>query len=219
MLDELRAQVCATAKKAQADGLCKHKSGNFSALDPATGLVAITPSGVDRDVLTPAHIVLMSLADGSVVECDPSVRPTSEYLMHLAIYRTRPDARAIVHTHSLYATSFAIVNRPVPAVIYEMFTLGTTKARFPVAPYARPGSPELADSVVEACRESDCFLLQKHGAVALDEKDLDGAYLKASYIEEISHLYYNALVIGGGAEPTSFSPDELAAWHHPDDKG
>lgn len=218
MLDQLREEVCAVAKRAQADGLCKHKSGNFSALDADSGLVAITPSGVDRDLLAPKHIVVMRLSDGTVLECPEGLRPTSEYLMHLAIYRTRPDARAIVHTHSLYATSFAIVGRPVPAVIYEMFTLGTSQARFPVAPYARPGSPELADSVVDACRESDCFLLERHGAVALDETDVAGAYLKACYVEEISHLYFNALQIGGGAEPAAFSAEELAAWHHPDDK-
>ena len=68
MLEELKTEVCAIAKKAQNEGLCRHKSGNFSALDPESGLIAITPSGIDRDTLTPDGIVLIKIGRASCRE-------------------------------------------------------------------------------------------------------------------------------------------------------
>ena len=79
------------------------------------------------------------------------LRPTSEALMHLMIYRTRKDARAIVHTHSMYGTTFALLNKPIPAIVYEVANFGLTKARISGSTYGRPGTMELADSVVEVC--------------------------------------------------------------------
>ena len=165
MLESLKKDVCEIAKRAQRDGLCKHKSGNFSARDPKTGYVVITPTSVDRDLLTPRDMVVIDL-EANVIENLSNLRPTSESLMHLMIYKTRPEVNAIAHTHSAFATSFAVLNKPIPAIVYEVATLGLTKARIPVAPYGRPGTRELAESVIEPCKEGDCFLLEKHGAVA-----------------------------------------------------
>ena len=214
MLEELKAEVCLTAKKAQHEGLCRHKSGNFSAKDNTTGLIAITPSGIDRDELSPDGIILIN-EDAEVIENLCDLKPTSEALMHLSIYRSRPDAHAIVHTHSIFATSFAILGKPIPAVTYELFTMGLTKARIPVAAYARPGTQELASCVVGPCGEADCFLLERHGAVALSPKSISEAYLKAAYIEEVAQLYFNALAINGGKEPPSFDQAELSSWSYP----
>ena len=67
--------------------------------------------------------------------------------MHLELYKKSPEICAVAHTHSMYGTVFAVLNKPIPAVVYEIATLGCTKARIPVAPYARPGTPELAKNV------------------------------------------------------------------------
>lgn len=214
VLENLRNEVCDVAKKAQAEGLCKHRSGNFSALDPETQYVVITPTGVDRECLSARDLLVIDL-DANVVENLSNLKPTSETLMHLSIYKTRSEAKAVAHTHSLYATTFALLGKPIPAVVYEAFTLGLTKARIPVAPYARPGTTELAQSVVASCKEAECFLLEKHGAVAFDKSSIEEAYLKISYVEEIAHLYYNALVISHGDEPDSFSQTELSEWEYP----
>lgn len=214
MLETLKKDVCAIAKRAQKDGLCKHKSGNFSARDPETGYVVITPTSVDRELLTPRDMVVMDL-DANVLENLSGFKPTSESLMHLMIYRQKPDAVAIAHTHSAFATTFALLNKPIPAIVYEVANLGLSKARIPVAPYGRPGTTDLADSVIESCKEADCFLLEKHGAVAVDNRDIYEAYLKAAYIEELAELYHHALTANNGKEPDCFPQEELQKWEYP----
>ena len=100
-------------------------------------------------------------------------------------------------------------------IVYEVANFGLTKARIPVAPYGRPGTMELADSVVAACKEAECFLLEKHGTVAFDTRDIYEAYLKANYIEELAQLYYNALTLCQEREPEAFSQEELQCWSYP----
>lgn len=214
MLETLKKDVCQIAKRAQKDGLCKHKSGNFSARDLESGYVVITPTSVDRELLTPRDMIVMDL-DATVVENLSGLKPTSESLMHLMIYRQRPEATAIAHTHSAYATTFALLNKPIPAIVYEVANLGLTKGRVPVAPYGRPGTTDLADSVIESCKEADCFLLEKHGAVALDNRDIYEAFLKAAYIEELAELYHHALTANNGQEPPAFAQEELQKWEYP----
>ena len=159
-------------------------------------------------------MIVMDL-DANVIENQTGLRPTSESLMHLEIYKTRPDVIAVAHTHSMYATVFAVLNKPVPAVVYEIANLNCSKARIPVAPYGRPGTPALAESIVEPCQEADVFLLQGHGAVAVDETCIEEAYLKVCYIEELSELYHHALTANGGQEPDSFPVEELQSWEYP----
>lgn len=214
MLETLKKDVCEIAKRAQRDGLCKHKSGNFSARDLESGYVVITPTSVDRDLLTSRDMIVMDL-DANVIENLSGLRPTSESLMHLMIYRQKPNAKAIAHTHSAYATTFALLKKPLPAIVYEVANLGLTKARVPVAPYGRPGTTDLADSVIDACLEADSFLLEKHGAVAVDDRDIYEAFLKAAYIEELAELYYLSLTASGGKEPDGFAQEELQKWEYP----
>lgn len=214
MLENLKLRVMNVAKQAQREGMCKHKSGNFSARDEETGLVVITPTSVDREDLVVPDMVVMDL-DANVVENQTGLRPTSESLMHLKIYQTRPDVRAIAHTHSQFATTFAVLEKPIPAVVYEIANLNCSKARIPVAPYGRPGTPALADSVVDSVKEADVLLLQGHGSVAVDEDNIDEAYLKVCYIEELAELYYHALTANGGQEPKSFPVEELQKWEYP----
>ncbi|MDP9858373.1 L-fuculose-phosphate aldolase [Olsenella profusa DSM 13989] len=214
MLENLKLRVMNVAKQAQREGMCKHKSGNFSARDEETGLVVITPTSVDREDLVVPDMVVMDL-DANVVENQTGLRPTSESLMHLKIYQTRPDVRAIAHTHSQFATTFAVLEKPIPAVVYEIANLNCSKARIPVAPYGRPGTPALADSVVDSVKEADVLLLQGHGSVAVDEGNIDEAYLKVCYIEELAELYYHALTANGGQEPKSFPVEELQKWEYP----
>lgn len=214
MLESLKADVCVIAKRAQREGLCKHKSGNFSAKDPATGLIAVTPTSLDREQMSPRDIVVMDL-DANVLENETGLRPTSEVMMHIELYRARPDVLAVAHTHSMYATSMAVLDRPLPAIVYEVANLGLTKGRVPVAPYGRPGTPDLAQKVAETSHEADCMLMESHGAVAVDGTNIYEAFLKAAYIEELAQLYYNALTANGGAEPKAFPQEELQRWAYP----
>lgn len=214
MLEECKSQVMNIAKRAQRDGLCKQKSGNFSLRDPETGYLVITPTGKDREALTRDDLIVMDM-DASVIENLTGLKPTSEALMHLKLYEARPETRAIVHTHSMYATLFAVLNRRIPAITYEFMMLNCKDGQVPVAPYGRPGTSDLAESVVSVCRNADALLLKGHGAVTLDEDGIEGAYLKMCYLEEIAQLYYHVLAINGGKDPDLFPPEELRKWSYP----
>ena len=96
MLETLRAAVVRCAQAAEAEGLCRWRSGNFSALDEDSGLICVTPSGVERRTMTPADVVVMD-RDARVVEAAEGRKPSSEALMHIAAYEARPDIRAVVH--------------------------------------------------------------------------------------------------------------------------
>ncbi|AHU89690.1 class II aldolase/adducin family protein [Trueperella pyogenes] len=214
MLESLKKDLCEIAKRAQRDGLCKHKSGNFSIRDQESGLFVVSPTGLDRDLLSTRDVVVMNL-DAEVLENESGLRPTSEVLMHIAIYKARPDVTAIVHTHSMYATAMSVLNRPIPAIVYEVANLGLTKARIPVVPYARPGTQTLAEYVSETVHEADCMLLAQHGTVAVDSGNIYEAFLKASYIEELAELYHHTLTANGGKEPVRFDQSELGKWAYP----
>ena len=212
MLEELKQQVVAVAKEADRIGMCKHKSGNFSMYDAVSGYVVITPSGVARELLTPDDVCVLDL-DARVVERRSVARPSSEALMHLYTYRVRPEMRAIVHTHARYSTAFAVMNKEIPAIVYESACI-TGGRVVPVAPYRRPGTAELAEVVSETLKRVDCCLLQSHGAIAIGT-DMEEAFLKAQYVEEVAELYYLTLTAMGGKEPAALPAEELKKWAYP----
>lgn len=214
MLEALKKQVAAYALQAEQMGLCKHRSGNFSIRDEETQLVCITPTDMDREDMSYHDIVVMRM-DAEVVEAETGQRPTSESLMHLMVYQTRPDVRAIAHTHSKIATAFAVLNKPIPAIVYEIMMLGCKEGYIPVAPYGRPGTTALAASVVEPLKISDVALMEKHGVIAVDSKDLKEALLKASYVEELAEIYLTTLTLLGNKEPQAVPKSELQKWEYP----
>lgn len=207
MLEELRAELVRCAKEAEAQGLCRHRSGNFSARDPATGLICMTPSGVDRRTMCAEDIVVMTPA-AEVVEAREGLKPTSEALMHLAAYEERADIRAVAHTHSPFALVFAVLGRPIPPVVLEAAHLHTADGVVPVAPFAPQGTKALADSVRGPLRTGDALLLGQHGALAVGATP-DEALLRAAYLEEIAEVYYRTLLLTNGAEPPRLSPEAL----------
>ena len=208
MLEHLKEIVLQEAKRAQALGLCRHRSGNFSLKDKESGLLCLTPAGVDRETMTVADIVVVDSA-GKVVEAAPGRRPTSETLMHLAAYNARPDITAIVHTHSRFAQVCAVLRQEIPPVVAEMAHLRCQRGRIPVAQYARAGSPQLAASVVEPLKESDAILLASHGVLTVDAASLAEALLKAAYVEEIAEVYCHARLLANG-EPPHLPPEDVA---------
>ena len=214
MLEALKKQVAAYALQAERMGLCRHRSGNFSIRDEETQLVCITPTSMDREDMSYHDIVVMRM-DAEVVEAETGQRPTSESLMHLMVYQTRPDVRAIAHTHSKIATAFAVLNKPIPAIVYEIMMLGCKEGYIPVAPYGRPGTPALAASIIEPLKISDVALMEKHGVIAVDSKNLKEALLKASYVEELAEIYLTTLTILGGKEPQTVPKSELQKWEYP----
>ena len=212
MLEGYKRQVVRYAQQAGREGLCRHRSGNFSVRDKETGYIVITPTGMDRAEMLPEDVVVIDM-QGRVVEALTGKKPTSESMMHIAVYKARPDVGAIVHTHSKNATAFAVMNKPIPAIVYELFLLGCKKGYIPVAPYGRPGTKELAQSVLKPLEISDVALMQAHGVIAV-AKDLKEALLRASYVEELAEIYYKTLTVLGH-EPDVVPVEELANWKYP----
>ena len=212
MLEQIKEDVRRCALEAGHAGLCRHRSGNFSIRDAASGHICITPTGMDREEMTADDIVVIDM-DGRAVESLNDRKPTSELMMHTAIYRSRSDVLAVAHTHSRAATAFAVMNKPIPAIVYELSILGCREGYVPVAPYGRPGTRAAAENVIAPLSISDVVLMQAHGVVAVADS-LKEALLKASYVEELADIYYRCLTVLGH-EPDTISADELAKWKYP----
>ena len=163
--------------------------GNLSMFNPAKNLIAITPSGIAYPDLTPQDIVVMS-PDGYVVE--GTMRPSSEWGFHRALYKKREDIRAIVHTHSVYATTFACLGREIPAVHY---LVGFSGKKVPLAPYATYGSEQLAQNITGAIEDYNAVLLANHGLVTVGT-ELSKAFNTAEEIEFVARVCYQAEGIG-----------------------
>lgn len=212
MLDELKKQVATYALQAERSGLCKHRSGNFSIKDEETNFICITPTGMDREEMSYHDIVVIDM-NANVVEAETGKKPTSESLMHIIVYQTRKEIKAIAHTHSKMATAFAVMKKPLPAIVYELFVLGCKNGYVPVAPYGRPGTKALADSIVEPLKISNVALMEAHGVIAVAE-NLKEALLRASYVEELAQIYYYTLTVLG-KEPAVVPLEELNNWSYP----
>ena len=117
LLPQLREEVCRLHVELPKNGLVAWTSGNISARDPETGLVVIKPSGLRFEDLTPASMVVTDL-QGGVVEGD--LAPSSDTASHCYIYRHMQQVHGVVHTHSRYATAFAVVGEPIPCVTTAM---------------------------------------------------------------------------------------------------
>jgi L-fuculose-phosphate aldolase len=195
-LPEERAALVEYCLRMQADDLTVGTSGNLSVR--SGHLIAITPSGVVYDDLTPEAICVIDL-DGNVVEAD--LDPSSEVPMHTSVYRAT-DAGAVVHSHPMYCTALSVTMDEVPPVHYMLALLGGPVR---VAPYARFGSPELADGSVAAMADRTGVLLRNHGATTYGDT-LAKAYTRSIYLEWVCKLYHQAKLIG---EPTLLSAEQL----------
>lgn len=200
----VRAEVVRVARLLRERGLAIGTSGNVGAR-LADGRIAITPSTMDYDEMTTDDIVIVE-PDGSPSEGHR--QPSSEVRIHLEVFAARPDVRAIVHTHSPYATAWAATRRDVPAVHYVMAPLVTAgHDRIRVAPYATFGTAELARNAVETLGHDQAVLLANHGAVAVGTT-LAGTLLRAERIEELAMLAWRAEQIGGATILTASELDD-----------
>lgn len=210
MLEELKQQVLDLSQKTERSGLCVHKAGNFSLRDRESGLIVMTPSALDRMTARVEDICVLS-PSGEIAEIKKGLKPSSEGLLHLRVYALRSDVGAVVHTHSRYATAMAVLRKSIPPVLYEVALYG---GKVPVAPYGRPGTKDLADSINDIIPCCDVCLLAAHGVLSTGV-DAEDAYLKALHVEEAAAIYHMALCANGGKEPPLIPQEELDAWEYP----
>lgn len=164
-------------------------SGNLSLRGQADEIY-ITPSGMDYLEITEDDIVKINFMS-EILEGDK--KPSSEWMMHVEIYKNYPKYNAIVHTHSPIATAFAVSRKKIPLILIEMkpFLGGEIE----VAPFKPSGSLELAKSLIPYLKKSNSCLLANHGVVSCG-KDIESAFLSAEYVEDAAKIYYYSLNIG-----------------------
>ena len=193
-----RAGIIAVAQALDAAGLVPNKSGNVSCRS-ADGFL-ITPAGVPYRDLLPADIVESSLAGFAEAQAR---RPSSEWRMHAAIYADRPDATAIVHTHSPKATALACAGRGIPPFHY-MIALAGGEIR--CMPYATFGTAELAATAVQGLQGRRATLLANHGVIAIGGS-LREAHAVALEVENLAGQYL--ALLAADLEPRLLDTAEL----------
>lgn len=189
-LEELKRAVLETAKKAYREKLMAGTSGNMSVFWPEKGWMVITPSSYDYEIMKEKDIVVTDL-EGQVKEgCH---KPSSEWRMHAEIYKHLPHAGAVVHTHSPYATSFAVNHQEIPVVLIEMIPF--LKGKLEVSPYAEQGSAQVGLNAVPILKRKNACLMANHGVVAVGES-ISAAYINSVYVEDTARIYHMALQSG-----------------------
>ncbi len=176
----VREQIVETARAMNRSGLNQGTSGNLS-VRFGDGLL-ITPSGIAYDDLSPDQIVPMDF-DGKY---QGNCRPSSEWRFHCDILRERPDAGAVLHSHSLYSTILACQRRSIPAFHYMIAVAGGTDIR--CADYATYGTQALSDEALKALDGRKACLLANHGLIAIG-KNLKTALSLAVEVETLAKQY------------------------------
>ena len=201
-MPELRRQLIETACRMAPANLNRGSAGNLSVRTRENGLdgYLITPSGMDYEVLVPEDIVFMRL-DGTP---DGRRKPSSEWRFHHDIYAARPEAGAILHAHSPFATSLACLRRDIPPFHYMIARFGGDTIR--CADYATFGSQALSDNALAALRERCACLLANHGLLVFG-KTLAQLFAIAVEFEALCEQYWRACQLG---QPVLLDPDEMA---------
>lgn len=207
MLEHLRREVCALHAELPGNNLVAWTSGNISARDPETNLVVIKASGIKFPDLTPENLVVVDI-DGKLVEGD--YKPSSDTASHCYIYRHMPHVNGVVHTHSRYATAFAVVGKSIPCVTTAMGD--EFGGEIPLGGFALIGGEEIGNVVVETLRDSKSpsCLLQNHGVFATGPS-AEAAVKAAVMTEDNAAIVWLALQIG---TPLPISDEDIAKLHH-----
>ncbi|MDR7073215.1 L-fuculose-phosphate aldolase [Fictibacillus barbaricus] len=199
LLQNEREQVVYYCQQMVKRGLTKGTGGNISIFNRESRLIAISPSGIDYDVMTAEDVVVVNL-DGEVV--DGNCKPSSELSMHAIYYKRRDDINAVVHTHSPFATTISAMRWDLPAVSYLVAHAGRDVR---CAEYASFGTPELAENAFKAMENRKAVLLANHGFLS-GAQDIANAFNIAEEIEFCCEIYYRTKCVG---EPIILDDEEM----------
>ncbi len=208
-LAALRAQVWEANLGIHRAGLVTMHSGNASGIDKARNFVLIKPSGVDYEKLTPEMLVATDLAGQKVCTGQPGdeLNPSVDLPHHLYLYRKCADIGGIIHTHSNYATSFALLGRPLPVYLTAM--ADEFGEEIPCIPYVDNVGNHIGQAIVAGRNRAPAVLLANHGVFAFG-KSPRSALKAAVMLEDIAKTCHLALLLG---KPQPLPPDEVAKWY------
>jgi len=208
----VRAEIVEVGRRLYARGLIAANEGNISVRQG--DLLYVTPAGVCKGFLDPETIVKTDL-EGNGLEGGQSV--SSEVQIHVAVYRRRPDALAVVHAHPPTATGFAAAGIALdrPLIAEAVVILG----QVPVIPYATPSTAQLAENVVNVICEAHGLLMANHGALTVGET-LFRAWERMEILEQLARVTLTTRLLGQGnrlreADVSKLEAMRSAAGHPP----
>jgi len=204
MLETLREEIWRLHLELPRNNLVAWTSGNVSGRDTETGLVVIKPSGIRYEDLTPESMVVVD-QDGKVVEGNH--KPSSDTFAHVYVYRHRPDVNGVVHTHSTFATAWAAVGRPIPAVLTAI--CDEFGGPVPVGAYAKIGGDEIGREIIRSIGDSPAVLMKNHGVFTIG-KTPEAAVKAAVMVEDVARTVFYALQLG---QPEEIPAEEIARAH------
>jgi L-ribulose-5-phosphate 4-epimerase len=204
MLEDLKQEVTRALLALPEAGLVQGTSGNVSGREGH--LVVIKPSGVAYEDLVPSGLVVVDM-EGNVVE--GSLKPSVDTPAHLQIYRTVPELRSVVHTHSTYATVFALLNRELPAYVTELADL--FGGPVPVSAYIPPGEETIGTEFAKRTKQGKyrALLMRAHGVFTAGAAVAD-ALRAAEIVEHSAKVALLAELLG---EPTALPESEARNLH------
>lgn len=189
-MEELKKELLRVTRQAYEAHLFAGISGNLSAYDPESGRMVITPTQTVYETMGLTDMVWMEL-NGQILSGHRM--PSIEWPLHAAIYRERPDVSAIIHTHSPYATALSVSYEKIPVILTEMCIWMGGEVN--LAPFTQMGTEESGLAAVRALEDRGCCLLQNHGALTIG-KNLEEAYIRAVYLEDVARVYLLAKTAG-----------------------
>lgn len=202
MLEQLRQEVYESLMELPKNQLVTMSSGTVSGRDPETNLVVIKPTGYRYDLITPKDLIVMDLS-GNIVE--GTLRPSSDTATHLYLYNHRPDIFGIVHTHSPYASIFAVLGKPIPPCVTSAAMLG---GEIPIGGYAAVGGEDIGSEIIKNIGQSSVIIMQNHGVYAIGPT-VWSATTSAVEAEEIAKIAHFALLHG---DPIILTPEQVSEY-------
>jgi len=199
LMEKERRLIVEFGRRLVTSGLTSGTGGNLSIYNREEKLMAISPSGIDYFDIEPENVAVLNI-EGEII--DGNKKPSSEVELHRIFYERRRDIDAIIHTHTIYATTLACLNWALPPVHY-MVALAGKDVR--CAPYATFGTKELAENAFEAMKDRKAVLLANHGLLT-GGSSLGEAFNITEQIEYCAELYYRTKSIG---EPVILSQEEM----------
>ncbi|MDA8443225.1 MAG: class II aldolase/adducin family protein [Peptococcaceae bacterium] len=204
-VETLKQALVDSGREMVQSGLVVGTWGNISARIPGSDQFVITPSGMGYLAITPDDLVVLDLRGEVVAGTRP---PSSEFMLHLRLYQNRPEAHAVMHTHSIFATAHAVAGVAIPASVEDLAMINGGGVA--VAPYALPGTEELANNAVRTMGDSWAVLLANHGMVGMG-RNLAETMRVCQLVEKSAHINLMATSLG---RPSVLATEAVASLRH-----
>jgi L-ribulose-5-phosphate 4-epimerase len=199
MLEELKQEVWKCNLELPKNGLVVMTSGNVSGRDIHTGYVVIKPSGYSYEKLKSEDMVVLDL-EGKIIE--GHLAPSIDTATHLYLYRNRPDIHGICHTHSTFASTFAVLGETIPPYVTTSALLG---GEVPLGKFVPIGGDNIAQEILDTIGDKFAIIMQNHGVFTIGH-DARHATKVAVELEEVAKITYFALLRGN---PIRLSEEQL----------